>query len=360
MPEPLKNAYNQQYITRLAKRIKNAWPIFDDSLFIAKVLDDQWEGKELKTRMKHISVMMQACLPQSFSESVDILLASASDFGGFEGMFFPDYIEQFGAEHWELSVQALEQLTQYSSSEFAVRPMIIRDAARMMETMLEWASHDNYHVRRLATEGCRPRLPWAMALPEFKKNPSLILPILDKLKQDESLYVRRSVANNLNDIAKDNPDIVLDWCKTNIGQHPDTDWIIKHGCRTLLKKACPETLTLFGYASASSVSVNDLAIKNEKLTIGDDLYFSFCLSSEDKALSKLRVEYIIDYVKANGRCSPKVFKVSESVYQQRELAFERKHAFRQMSTRKHYPGEHKLFIRVNGEVKKTVDFVLNE
>ena len=358
MPEPLKNAYNLQYVTRLAKSIKQAWPPFDEPLFISKVLDDQWEGKELKARMKHISLMMRSCLPSSFTESVDILLNSSSDFGGFEGMFFPDYIEQFGEEYWDLSVQALEQLTQYSSSEFAVRPMIIRDATKMMKVMLEWASHENEHVRRLATEGCRPRLPWAMALPEFKKNPSLILPILDKLKQDESLYVRRSVANNLNDIAKDNPDIVLSWCRSNIGQHPDTDWIIKHGCRTLLKKACPETLTLFGYASASSVSVNDLSIKNEKLTIGDDLYFSFHLSAEDKALSKLRVEYIVDYVKANGRCAPKVLKSSESDYPQRELFLERERSFRQMSTRKHYPGEHSLSIRVNGEVKNRVSFVL--
>ena len=358
MPELLKNAYNEEYITRLANSIKQAWPLFDESPFIAKVLDEHWEGKELKTRMKHISLMMRDCLPASFQESVAILLNSASDFGGFEGMFFPDYIEQFGEEYWGLSVQALEQLTQYSSSEFAVRPMIIRDSTKMMKTMLEWASHENEHVRRLATEGCRPRLPWAMALPEFKNNPSLILPIIDKLKQDESLYVRRSVANNLNDIAKDNPRVVLDWCKANIGQHPDTDWLIKHGCRTLLKKACPEALTLFGYASAASVSVNDLSIKNEKLMIGDDLFFNFRLSTEDNALSKLRVEYIIDYVKANGRCAPKVFKSSESDYPQRELSFERKHSFRQMSTRKHYPGEHTLSVRVNGEVKQAVSFVL--
>ena len=358
MPEPLKNAYNQQYITRLANSIKQAWPSFDELVFISKVLDDQWEGKELKARMKHISLMMRDCLPSSFPESVDILLRSSEDFGGLEGIFFPDYIEQFGADYWDLSLKALEQLTQYSSAEFAVRPMIIRDATKMMKTMQAWASHENYHVRRLATEGCRPRLPWAMALPEFKTNPDLIMPILDKLKRDDSLYVRRSVANNLNDIAKDNPNIVLDWCKANIGHYPDTDWIIKHGCRTLLKKACPEALALFGYASASSVSVNDLVIKNETLTIGDDLYFSFCLSTEDKALSKLRVEYIVDYVKANGRCAPKVFKSSESDYQQHALSFERKHSFRPMSTRKHYPGEHKLSVRVNGEVKATVSFML--
>ncbi len=358
MPEPLKNAYNQDYIERLAKSIQGAWPRFDKNRFIQQVLDDEWTGRELKARMKHISAVIHDCLPLPFNKTVGVLLKAAPDFGGFEGMFFPDYIEQFGVEHWALSVQALEELTQYSSSEFAVRPMIVNDAEKMMEIMLEWANHDNYHVRRLASEGSRPRLPWAMALPEFKKNPSSILPILDKLKRDESDYVRRSVANNLNDIAKDNPDVVIAWCKANKGQHPHTDWIIKHGCRTLLKQANPEVMGLFGYTVISSVSVDDLSIKNEKLTIGDNLYFSFRISSGDKPLSKLRIEYIIDYVKATGRCSPKVFKVSESDYQQSNITFDRKHAFRQMSTRKHYVGEHKLSIRVNGEIKADVKFML--
>lgn len=359
MPEPLKNAYNQPYIERLAQSIQQIWPMFDGSRFTAMVLDDAWETRELKARMKHITASMGACIPLSFTESVDILLKSAERFGGFEGMFFPDYIEQFGADHWDVSVNALEVLTQYSSSEFAVRPMIIKAPEKMMGTMLAWASHENYHVRRLASEGCRPRLPWAMALPQFKKDPDLILPILEQLKQDESDYVRRSVANNLNDIAKDNPDVVIAWCKARKGQHPHTDWIIKHGCRTLLKQAHPEVMAMFGYRTAASVSVTDLMIQNDKLTMGDDLGFGFCVSSSQGALSKLRIEYIIDYVKANGRCSSKVFKVSESDYRQREISFTRKHSFRQMTTRKHYPGEHALSIRINGEVKKAVKFILH-
>ncbi|MFD2230415.1 DNA alkylation repair protein [Alkalimarinus sediminis] len=358
MPEPLKNAYNQDYIERLASSIQASWPAFDKQLFVSRVMDSEWEDKELKARMKHISAMMHECLSLPFDRAIAVLLEVSQGFGGFEGMFFPDYVEQFGVDDWELSVLALETLTQYSSSEFAVRPMIIRDPSRMMEVMLGWASHENYHVRRLASEGCRPRLPWAMALPEFKQDPRLILPILNKLKQDESLYVRRSVANNLNDIAKDNPDVVLKWCCDHIGQHPDTDWIIKHGCRTLLKQATPEAMALFGYADATSVNVTDLLISNDKLSIGDDLRFGFTVSTQREALSKLRIEYIVDYVKANGRRSPKVFQVSESDFNQREVAFERKHSFRQMTTRKHYPGVHQLSIRVNGEIKATLEFDL--
>lgn len=359
MPEPLKNSYNRAYIERLADSFKTAWPRFDKPDFVAKVIDDQWEDKELKTRMKHISLMMHECLPLPFDEVVEVLLDAGRGFGGFEGMFFPDYIERFGGNDWDLSVTALEVLTQYSSSEFAVRPMIIREPSRMMAVMLQWASHDNYHVRRLASEGCRPRLPWAMALPELKQNPGLIWPILNKLKQDDSLYVRRSVANNLNDIAKDNAAAVLDWCRENIGQSEYTDWIIKHGCRTLLKQANPEAMALFGYAESSSVLVNDLMINSETLMIGDDLLFSFGVSTDQDSLSKLRIEYIIDYVKASGRLAPKVFKSSESDYTQSHVSFERKHSFRQMSTRKHYPGEHKLSIRVNGEIKASIHFMLH-
>ncbi|UZE96493.1 DNA alkylation repair protein [Alkalimarinus alittae] len=359
MPEPLKNSYNQTYLERLATSIKLSWPNFDQSKFVSMVMDEQWESKELKARMKHISMTLHKCLPLSFDQVVEILLEAGKSFGGYEGLFFPDYIEQFGADDWALSVTALETLTQYSSSEFAVRPMIIRDPTKMMKVMMSWASHQNEHVRRLASEGCRPRLPWAMALPEFKKDPRLIFPILNRLKQDGSLYVRRSVANNLNDIAKDNPQSVLDWCSANIGQHPDTDWIIKHGCRTLLKQANKEALALFGYAESSSIMVSSLDIKNPVLNIGDDLLFSFGVTTSQGALRRLRIEYIIEYVKANGRRSPKVFKSSESDYTQREISFQRKHSFKQMSTRKHYPGEHTLSIRVNGDIKLTAIFKLN-
>src|SRR5690606_550673 len=144
-------------------------------------------------------------LPPDYIEAVGVLKKAAPYFTGLEAMIFPDFVETYGLDHWEASMDALELMTRYSSSEYAVRPFIAKDTERMMAQMLEWAHSDSEHVRRLASEGCRPRLPWAMGLTMLKKDPSPILPILETLKQDESLYVRRSVANNLNDISKDHP-----------------------------------------------------------------------------------------------------------------------------------------------------------
>jgi 3-methyladenine DNA glycosylase AlkC len=154
--------------------------------------------------MMHTSESLHIYLPMEYSESVQILMKAALKFSGFQYMFFPGFIELYGLDEYEQSIKALEIFTQHSSSEFAVRPFIKIYSHKMMEQMELWAESENHHVRRLSSEGCRPRLPWAIALPEFKKDPSPVIPILEKLKNDESEYVRRSVANNLNDISKDN------------------------------------------------------------------------------------------------------------------------------------------------------------
>lgn len=163
-------------------------------------------------------------------------------------MFFPDYIERFGMEDYAVAVGTMERLTAFTSCEFAVRPFIKKHEGQMLEQMLGWSEHSSHHVRRLASEGSRPRLPWAMALPKLKKDPSPILPILENLKVDSSEYVRRSVANNLNDISKDNPDVALSVFRDWIGHSPETNRIVKHGCRTLLKQGVPEAMELFGFS----------------------------------------------------------------------------------------------------------------
>jgi len=283
-----------------------------------------------------------------FKEALNVLLPAAKDFGGYEAMFFPEYIEVYGQQHWQLSMQALALLTQYSSSEFAVRPFIAQDTERMMGQMLRWAGHNNEHVRRLATEGCRSRLPWANALPAFKQNPAPVLPILTQLRTDDSLYVRRSVANNLNDIAKDNPQVVIDWAQQYHGQSPLTDWIIKHGSRTLLKQAHPQALAMFGFGDVSHIAVSDFQLAAKQASIGGELAFGFQLFASGKALGRLRIEYAIDYMKANGRLARKLFKVSEADYSQTQIEFQRRQSFRPMSTRKHYPGLHRVALVVNG------------
>ncbi|MBC8080209.1 MAG: hypothetical protein H7X86_07675 [Gorillibacterium sp.] len=176
-------------------------------------------------------------------------------------MFFSDFVAIYGQEdaQWELSMLALERFTQRSSAEFAIRPFLLRNPGRVMGQMEIWSQHPNEHVRRLSSEGCRPRLPWGVSLPMFKRDPTPVLSILEHLKADPSLYVRKSVANNLNDIAKDHPGVVLETVRCWKGVDPKTDWIIRQGCRTLIRKADPEVLTLFGYAADAG---SDLMIGN--------------------------------------------------------------------------------------------------
>lgn len=151
------------------------------------------------------------------------------------GWVLDNYVEQYGLDDYETSVKAIERITQFTSCEFSVHPFIIRYPNEMMVQILIWSKHENWGVRRLASEGCRPRFPWAMALPHLKKDPALIIPILENLKNDPARFVRLSVAYNLNDIVKDNPETVMELVKRWKGESEEVDWIIKHGCRTLLK-----------------------------------------------------------------------------------------------------------------------------
>lgn len=356
MPEPLKHSYNEAYIERLSKALKKHHKRFKPVAFQQSIFDDSWEQRELKERMSHIRHCLHEHLNLPYREALAVLLPAAKDFGSYEGMFFPEYVEVYGLDSWKPSMKALEILTQYSSSEFAVRPFIEKDEERMMAQMQSWAQHKNHHVRRLSSEGCRPRLPWARALPVFKKDPRPIEPILNALRRDDSEYVRRSVANNLNDIAKDNPDRVLNWCEKYHQQNPLTDWIIKHGCRTLLKQAHPEALALFGYSPIKGLSVTNFNLNPHCVAIGDHLGFSFSLKKRSGNLGRLRIEYGIDYRKANGNLSRKIFKITEGQYSDNSLHFERRQSFLPMSTRRHYPGEHRLAVIVNGRELAVEEF----
>ncbi|MEO0474244.1 MAG: DNA alkylation repair protein, partial [Bacteroidota bacterium] len=260
----------------------------------------------------------------------------------------------YGQDDWEASIPALEHFTQYSSSEFAVRPFILKDPDRMLTVIQKWANHPNYHVRRLASEGCRPRLPWAMALPIFKKDPKPLLPILELLKADPEDYVRRSVANNLNDISKDHPDLVLNVAGKWLGQKKETDWIVKHACRTLLKKGVPQAMRLFGFGDPQAVRIQDMRISPATVSIGEKVTFSFTLLHTEGTPAKLRIEYAIDFVKANGSTSRKVFHITENQYPTgEEIRFEKTHSFKERTTRKHYPGRHHFTILINGVEKQS-------
>ena len=347
MAEPLKNLYTRELVESLATVLKRRYGGFDQTGFINHVLDHEWQQRELKDRMGHISASLNAYLPMSYAQAVRILMQVAPGLSGFQYMFFPGFVESYGLDHFDDSMIALECFTRHSSSEFAVRPFIKTYGPQMMQQMYTWSKSDNHHVRRLASEGCRPRLPWAMALPAFKQDPSPVLPILNNLKNDESEYVRRSVANNLNDISKDNPRMVLSLGREWLGQSPETDWIVKHACRSLLKQGEPEALELFGFGKPDHVRLANFKVQKD-VRVGERLEFSFTLESSRRILGKQRIEYGIDFLKKNGSLSRKVFSISESDIQAKDKAVAKSHSFRNITTRRYYPGEHRLCIIVNG------------
>lgn len=354
--EPLKNVYTEAYLTRLADDLRHHDAAFPKSAFLAAIFDAEWPQRELKQRMHHIAATLHDTLNRPYSAALALLKQVAPNYGGFEAMFFPHFVQIYGLNEWDASIDALAWFTRFSSSEYAVRPFIQQDTSRMMAQMTAWADHENEHLRRLASEGCRPNLPWAPALPAFKKDPAPILPILDKLKADPALYVRRSVANNLNDITKKHPDTVLDLAERWHGANPDTDWILKHACRTLLKAGNTRAMRLFGFEDPAAVTVDAFHIAPEVIAIGDAACFSWKTHCRHTAL--VRQELAIDFRKSNGSLSRKVFKVSEKELGPGTHPHDKAFSFQQRTTRTHYAGEHLAHLIVNGVIKASLRFAL--
>ncbi|HEV7333472.1 MAG TPA: DNA alkylation repair protein [Flavisolibacter sp.] len=364
MPEPLKNVYHPFFLKRFVTTIAKVVPGLSPEFFVDTVVEGDWKDYELKQRMRRLSTVLHSHLPGDYPAQVSCLLCiidvleQQGEKGGFAYMFLPDFLEQYGLEDVDTSLQAMERITQFASCEFAVRPFLLAHQEKVMAQMLPWSRHPHPYVRRFASEGCRPRLPWAMAIPALKKDPSPILPILENLKADDSLFVRKSVANNLNDIAKDHPDVVANLVKTWKGVHPETDWIIRHGCRTLLKKAHPSTYALFELEGAADCRLTNLTLSHTHLKVGDRLGFSFALITGPVS-RKLRLEYAVYYKKANGKQSRKIFQITEKIFQPAQTyVFKKEQRFQDFTTRKHYPGEHKLAIVVNGQEMAEKEFVL--
>jgi len=359
MAEKLKDTLipNDQVI-KLSKSIQTVNPDFEADKFVRLVLDSDWAERELKQKMRHITVCLKACLPDNYTESIRVLEQISPQFNGFVALSFSDYAECYGIDNWDISMNALSHFTSSCSSEFAIRPFLDKDPERAIQYLYRWADDENQHIRRLASEGCRPRLPWGMALQKFKKNPSPVIPILEKLKNDPEEYVRRSVANNLNDISKDHPELVLDLCERWKGQSTDVDRIIKHACRTLLKNGNNRALMIFGFANPVQLQVSELVTDKLTLGIGEHLSFSFLLSNHSGKPQKIRLEYRIYYVKSNGKTSPKIFQISEGKFPQGDHLIQKRQAFTDFTTRKHFPGEHRIEIVVNGEAKAEITVLL--
>lgn len=349
MAEALKLRFTVQLIQAIGEVFQREYANFSPAQFEAEVIDEDWNARELKDRMRHITCCLHQQLPKEFEEAVPILNKAASQFkNDFIFIFFPDYVEQYGIKQPDLALPALKWMTRFSSSEFAIRPFLIQYQNQTLDQLIDWTNDENHHVRRLASEGCRPRLPWAMALPEFKANPNPILPILGRLRADTSEYVRRSVANNLNDIAKDHPEVVVNHIEAWQGESEETDRLLKHAARTLLKQGHTRTLRLFGFGDPSQVEILQFLGSSESISIGDDLLLNLQFKVGGRAKKRLRLEYRVYFVKANGKASPKIFHISESEFEPGIHALKRSHSFLNRTTRKHYPGEHRFELVVNG------------
>ncbi len=359
MVRKLKDRFFQEpFFRTLATEIEEVCPQFDQARFFPLLYDEQWPARELKQRLRHTSEVLGQTLPAEYCEAVEILKKVEGRFDGFEHLVFADFVELFGVDDYLTSIPALELFTR-SSAEFAIRPFIRKYPEDTMAQMLIWADSDDVNVRRLASEGCRPRLPWGEALEQFKRDPTPVLPILDKLKEDPSEYVRRSVANNLNDISKDHPHIALDVAKRWLAEAPGTKKMVKHALRGLLKQGNQRALALFGLADATGLKVTGLSVEPSTVLIGGSATMTFRLVVAAGKSRNVRLEYIVDYVKARGQTSPKVFQIREfepSAGSAHNI--KRKLNFSDRTTRKHYPGQHSVTIVANGRKMRSVPFFL--
>jgi 3-methyladenine DNA glycosylase AlkC len=361
----IKDIYSVTFYENFGQAVVEVHPDFDKQKFIDTIYEGNFVQKEWKERMKHTTVVLHQFMPQNFPEAVllidmiiDNLRKNKFTDSNLAFIFFADYIEIYGLDDFKTSEKAFVSITRFISCEFAVRPFILKYKEKMIEEMIKWSLHENHHVRRLASEGSRPRLPWAMAIPFLKKDPASILPILENLKNDPSEYVRRSVANNLNDIAKDNPQIVLHIAAKWKGFTRETDAIIKHGCRTLLKQGHPEILNHYGLES-TNIELSSFEIKTPVVKIGDYLQFQFHLHNKNTEAKTIRLEYAVHYKKSKGHLAKKVFKISEKIYQPNQLIkVDRNQSFKIITTRIFHTGVHQLSIIINGTESEALEFEL--
>ncbi|MBL7925505.1 MAG: DNA alkylation repair protein [Bacteroidia bacterium] len=362
----LKDIYTTAFYQSFIETAQPHIPALDLKKFIKAIFDESWQQMELKERIRHTTKVLHKFMPDNFNEAAILLCKIAADLQKnnssqnlFGYMFLPDYIEQYGIANYKASIKAIENITQFVSCEYAIRPFIIKYPQEAINQMLGWSKHKNQHVRRLASEGMRPSLPWAMALPAFKKNPEPILPILENLKADSSDYVRRSVANNLNDISKDNPQVVLALAKKWKGKNELTDCIIKHGCRTLLKQGNIEILKLYALQNSAKINVSQFNLQYEKIQTGTKLPFAFSIVNRHTTKQNIRVEYAIYFMLKNGTHYKKIFKITEGILNAGEArVINKAHNFKLITTRQYYTGKHYLGIIINGTEKVKTQFVL--
>ena len=359
--DALKEWFNRDFYRDLASALKKHHRTLDTEAFYQDAIVDL-EQLEFKGRLLRSAEICHRHLPDDYRRAVAVLRRIAPRYKGeFTGMFCPEFVGLYGLDNVDFSLEALEYFTTFSSSEFAVRPFLRQDLQYTLAVMEGWSSSANHHVRRLASEGCRPRLPWSFQLQALLKDPAPVVPILNNLRADSSLYVRKSVSNHLNDISKDHPEWMLDWVAGWERDDEHTAWIVKRAARSLIKAGHARTFVLLGFEEKPQVEVGALVLSAQELRLGASLSFSFVLKSQKQKTQKLAVDYAVHYVKKLGQTRSKVFKLKElSLVSGGEVEISKKHLFKDFSTRKHYAGRHRITVMVNGvsKVERAFDLVL--
>lgn len=356
MGEPLKNQFGPPVVHRLGGEIAAVYPSFDRRGFERDALLG-FEGLELLDRGRHLGRVLQRYLPQDFAAAVDVLLATlpaekvpAGGMASFYYMPHTELVRQFGVPHLEASLRALHALTQVFTAEFAIRPFLDAHPDLLLRRLREWTGDSSEHVRRLVSEGTRPRLPWAPRLRTFGKDPAPVVDLLHRLRDDPSLYVRRSVANHLNDIGKGDPSrlvaIAAAWMQ---GASPDRQWVVRHALRSAVKKGDRVALEVLGFGTQATFEIVEATLSPERPRLGGKVVVTLTLKNPTSRPQKAVADLVVHFVKAKGGTSPKVFKLASLDLAAGEaVALRKTISLADLTTRKHYPGLHRIGLQLNG------------
>ncbi|MCE2950423.1 MAG: DNA alkylation repair protein [bacterium] len=370
--EPFKSVFSEALVLQVASHLKQHLPDADADAFVGTVLPSL-DALELKARAALIAERLHAVLPADPGQRASVLQAMLhpdeldhaglpSDARGLCGWAILPLtllVARHGVADFDRSMALLREMTKRFSAEFGVRAFLRADQARALHILSGWVADPNRHVRRLVSEGTRPRLPWGERLPGLVRDPSPMLSLLTRLRDDPEPYVRRSVANHLNDIARDHPDLVRrlagEWLH---GADANRRALLRHACRGLIRRGDAQALAVFGHAAPRLAPARPER-SPARVCMGEALSIRLALRSTADEPQRLAVDYVLHLLKANGRLSPKVFKGAIIELPPRaSILFERSHRFREVTTRRHYPGRQALSVRINGVDTEAVAFEL--
>ena len=365
----MKDGLGEEAVERIVQAFVSTMDQFPADQFRADALNGL-DGLELKERVGHLIEVLHQYLPKEFEITAELLTSMKPvwDRGdkddplrGFAAWPIIDYIGVHGLNHPELSLKALKHLTSLFSAEFAIRPFLISHMEVTLNHLRQWCGDADEHVRRLVSEGTRPRLPWGQRLPQFIADPAPVIRLLEKLKDDESEYVRRSVANNLNDISKDHPELVIQTCRNWLDPSDrNRSKLIRHATRTLVKSGHPEVFALLGYTQSPKLSVQAPTLESHRIQLGESANISALIRSTASEIQNFVVDYAVYHMKANGQSSAKVFKLKTVTINPGEtVELKRSHPFRKITTRKYYSGKHAIELLINGVTYGRAEFELS-